>query len=261
VRNGGDVPNESDLQTPDLQTAQRSLATRAGSVYENRERLHALFRRHTRGVFSGNLRGERGALASALEALAASGRPTQHIPDGIGNGDDGVIERALDESHPRWNFPTAFFPSRRFLRRFFRSRGDFFLFALGGRLRAHLNTPLLLRNLELFADRNRLARTFASARVGVRALPADRETFAVTQTTIGLQIHEPLDILTDGAAKFAFYRDVFLDVFSDASDFVFSKLIGLLVDVDVHGGKDPPRKATANTENVSQTDFNPFVTG
>src|SRR3954471_18525026 len=50
------------------------------------------------GGLGGHLRGERRGLAGALEADGAGGGPRDHRPGRVGDGDDGVVERALDVS-------------------------------------------------------------------------------------------------------------------------------------------------------------------
>src|SRR6185295_18918872 len=52
------------------------------------------------GRLGGHLRGEGGGLALALEADVAGGRPGDHVARGVGDRDDGVVERALDVGVP-----------------------------------------------------------------------------------------------------------------------------------------------------------------
>jgi hypothetical protein len=58
--------------------------------------LHGLFG----SVVCCHLRGEGGAFPGTLEPLCAGARPGNHISLGIGNGNDGIIERCLDVSDP-----------------------------------------------------------------------------------------------------------------------------------------------------------------
>src|ERR1700734_3387662 len=51
---------------------------------------------------------------------------------------------------------------------------------------------MLLRHFLLAGDR--LGGALARARIGVRALAADRQALAVTQAAIAAQIHQPLDV-------------------------------------------------------------------
>src|SRR6185503_13774445 len=56
------------------------------------EVLHAALLRERAGAAGGHLRGEGRALARALEAVAAAGRPRQRVALAVGDGDDGVVE-------------------------------------------------------------------------------------------------------------------------------------------------------------------------
>src|SRR5439155_49262 len=53
------------------------------------------------GVAGRHLRGERRRLARALETARTGGGPGDHVPGDVGDGDDGVVERALDVDDPR----------------------------------------------------------------------------------------------------------------------------------------------------------------
>src|ERR1700685_2481681 len=51
-----------------------------------------------------------------------------------------------------------------------------------------------------------LAWTFARARIGVRALPPNRQTTPVPQSAIGAHLHQALDVHRDFLAQVAFDR-------------------------------------------------------
>src|SRR5262245_33410630 len=89
-------------------------------------------------------------------------------------------------------------PDVMFLRSFLRTRA-FFSVAISVSLqfvftRARpLGNSLALRRRDLLAG-DRLRRTLARARIGVRALTADRQALAVTQAAIAAEVHEALDV-------------------------------------------------------------------
>src|SRR5262249_17364614 len=58
--------------------------------------LEAELRRFLGGDLRGALRGERRALAAALEPDRAGRRVAQRVAVGVGDGHDGVVERRLD---------------------------------------------------------------------------------------------------------------------------------------------------------------------
>src|SRR5262249_22303568 len=76
----------------------RRLAARARTLDEHVDLLHAVVHRPAPGGLGGHLRGERGGLAGPLEADGAGRGPRDHRTRGVGDGDDGVVERALDVS-------------------------------------------------------------------------------------------------------------------------------------------------------------------
>src|SRR5690625_5033338 len=97
VRLGGDVGDGADLQASGLQGADRGLAPRAGALDEDVDLLHPVLLGLAGGGFSSHLRGVGGGFARALEADLAGGGPGDDGAGGVGDGDDGVVERRLDE--------------------------------------------------------------------------------------------------------------------------------------------------------------------
>src|SRR4029453_4339665 len=79
------VVDAADLEACGLERADRGLTARAGALDEDVDLFHAVLLRLAGGRLGGQLRGERGGLARALEADAARGRPADH---GTGRGGD-----------------------------------------------------------------------------------------------------------------------------------------------------------------------------
>src|SRR6202044_1318532 len=88
------------------------------------------------------------------------------------------------------------------------------------------------RSLLLAGDGLRLA--LAGAGVGVGALTAHRQLFAMAQAPIGAQIHQPLDVDRNFAAKVAFDHIVAVDRFADLHDFGVRELGDAPLGWDMH---------------------------
>src|SRR5688500_3800668 len=96
VGGGRDVLDGADLEADGTQRTDRGLAARARTLDEDVDLLHPVVHRTTTGSLGGHLGGERGGLARALEADGAGRGPRDHRTGRVGDGDDGVVERALD---------------------------------------------------------------------------------------------------------------------------------------------------------------------
>jgi hypothetical protein len=60
--------------------------------------LHGLFS----GILGCQLGGKRGTFTGALESLHTGTGPGNHIPGGVGNRYDGIIESRLNMNNARW---------------------------------------------------------------------------------------------------------------------------------------------------------------
>src|SRR3954453_12781650 len=80
-----------------------------------------------------------------------------------------------------------------------------------------------LKKLLLLAG-DRLGRALAGARIGMRALAADRQRAAVTQAAVGAEVHEPLDVHRDFAAQVAFNLVIAVDGLADLQHFRVGQL-------------------------------------
>src|SRR5215217_7016982 len=96
VRGGRDVLDGADLEADGTQRPDGGLTTRARALDEDVDLLHAVVHGATASGLGSHLGGEGGGLARALEADGAGRGPRDHRTGGVGDGDDGVVERALD---------------------------------------------------------------------------------------------------------------------------------------------------------------------
>src|SRR5262249_43022696 len=96
VRDRRYIADRRHREARGLQRTQRRLAARAGTRDLDLEGAHAVLHRLLGGVLRGDLRGERGRLARALEAVAARRRPCNRVALRVGDGDHRVVERRVD---------------------------------------------------------------------------------------------------------------------------------------------------------------------
>ena len=96
MRQRRDVLDGLDVQAGGLQGGDGRLAAGAGALDPHLDLLDAELRRLLGGDLGGPLGGERRALAAALEADRAGRGVAQRVAVGVGDGDDGVVERRLD---------------------------------------------------------------------------------------------------------------------------------------------------------------------
>src|SRR3546814_3375287 len=80
---------------------------------------------------------------------------------------------------------------------------------------------------------DRLGLALTSARIGVRALAANRQALAMAQAAIAGEVHQPLDVHRRVAAQVALDRVVGVERFADLQDFGVRKVL------DAAGVVDP----------------------
>src|SRR5262249_5797076 len=193
VRQRRDVLDGLDVEAGGLQRRDGRFAAGAGALDADLDLLQAELGRPLRRGLGGALGGERRALAAALEADGAGRGVAERIAVGVGDGDDGVVEGRLDVGDP----PADVAPGFAFLALGHVVRFPATAAARGGLVLA----PHLLDTL-LAGDR--LARAFARAGVGARALAADRQTAAVAQAAVAADVAQPGDVLLHLAAQRTF---------------------------------------------------------
>ena len=164
VRDGCYISDRGNREPDGLQRPQRRFPTGAWTLDLNVQGTHPVLHGLSPGILGGDLRRIGSGFARTLEALAARRRPSNCIPLGIRDGDHCVVDRGVHMRCARCDvFALAPTKARRRCRR---SCHD---------LSAAVLRP---RNLFLFpGDWPR--RTLSRPRVGVRTLPAHRETLAM----------------------------------------------------------------------------------
>src|SRR3954447_21710259 len=99
VGHRGHVLDAGDLDAGRLQRADRGLTTRSGTLDQHIDPAYAVLHGPAGGLLRRHLRRERRRLAGALEADVAGRGPREHVAVLVGDGDDRVVEGALDVRH------------------------------------------------------------------------------------------------------------------------------------------------------------------
>ena len=137
------------------------------------------------GLLGGHLSRERRALARAFEAAVAGRRPRERVSLPIRDADDRVVEGRMNVRHGVENLPFGFLAN---LSCCCRGCG-------GGRCSCHL--------LSLLEFLDAATRAFARARIGPRALAAQRQAAAMPNASVATEIHQSLDVHRDFTAQIA----------------------------------------------------------
>src|ERR1700755_1058580 len=72
---------------------------------------------------------------------------------------------------------------------------------------------------------DRLGLALAGARVGVRALAADRKAPAMAKPAVAGEVHQPLDVHRGLAAKVALDRELLVDRFADVQHLLVGEVL------------------------------------
>ena len=81
----------------------------------------------------------------------------------------------------------------------------------------------------------------------------------MTEAAIAADVHEALDAHGDLTAKIAFDLVFLVDDLADFLDIRLGELVGAEVGADVCFLKDGARRSRTDTEDVSKSNFDPFI--
>jgi len=111
-------------------------------------------------------------------------------------------------------------------------------------------------------DTDRLARTFARARVCLGALSANGQAAEMPDASIALDALKTLQVHTDFAAEVAF-NDILaiLDGMHDLGQLLFAQIFGANCRVNVGFGQNVFRITGADAVNVTQSNIDAFIRG
>jgi hypothetical protein len=113
----------------------------------------------------------------------------------------------------------------------------------------------------LLLARDGLARSFTGARIGMRALAANRQVLPMPQTAIGPHIEMAFDVHRDLTPEIAFDFAALIDGLADFDDVVIGKVIALQIKGNSRVSQDLPRGLPTDTVNIGERHFYPFGPG
>src|SRR3954454_6143136 len=240
VRRRGHVLDGADLEADRTQGPDRRLAARTRTLDEHVDLLHAVVHRPAPRGLGGHLRGERRGLAGALEADGAGRRPRDHRTGRVGDGHDGVVERALDVSL---------------------ALDDVLLLLAAHLLGARLATAWWHGLLGLLLAGDGPLGTLASTGVGLGALAADREALAVTATLVAADLDLAPDVGLDLATEVTLDLDlvVALDRVAELDQLLVAELVDPQVGAHTGLGQELLGAGTADAVDVGECDLDALV--
>jgi len=96
-------------QTSHLQGADRGFTTGTGAADQHLDLAHALLQGTASSGLGSGLCSEGSSLPSTLETTGSGGTPGDHFTGGVGDGNNGVVERALDVRNTVGHIALRFF--------------------------------------------------------------------------------------------------------------------------------------------------------
>ncbi len=153
-------------------------------------------------------------LREPFEAHLARGLPGDHVALGVGDGDNGVVERRTNVSLAHGNVLAVR--------------------ALQTRSANVLLLAICLTSLFLLLSTDLTLRALAGASISVGALAADRETLAVTEAAVAANLHQALDVLVALTAEVALNHDlVLVDIIADGVNLILGEVLNARIHVNV----------------------------
>src|SRR5438128_2913028 len=104
-------------------------------------------------------------------------------------------------------------------------------------------------------------RALAGAGVGVRALAAHGQAFAMAQAAVAAQVHQALDVQAHLAAEVTLDLVALLETLADPVDLVVGQVLGPPGRIDLGQGADLPRAGVADPVQVRERDLDLLLTG
>src|SRR6266851_4530930 len=115
--------------------------------------------------------------------------------------------------------------------------------------------PLLLLPWRLLLGDCGAPRTFASARVRMRALAPHRQAAAMPQAAIGANVHQALDVHLDSLAQVAFDFALRFKNGANAAQIVFAQIFDPGIQIHLRLDQDRRGTRSADSVNVSKADL------
>src|SRR6266540_3415723 len=256
----GHVLDGADLEADGTQRTDRGLAAGAGTLHEHVDLAHAVLHRPPAGGLGGHLGGVRRRLARALEADGAGRGPRDHRARRVGDGDDRVVERALDVrvagGHVLLLLAAHLLGAGRCAalgRHVSVTPGDLCMTGCEVSKGADGSGSLLL----LAGDR--LTTTLAAAGVGPRALTTHRQAAAVPATLVRPDLDLAADVRGHLATEVTFDLVVAFDPVTELHQLLVAQLVNALVTGDTGVRERLEGASTTHTEDVGESDLDALV--
>src|SRR5215831_12579683 len=258
VRNGRDVLDRPDLQAGRLQGPDGGLPPRAWALDEHVNLAHPVLHGPPRRGLGRHLRGERGRLARSLETDLAGRRPGDDVADRVGDGDDGVVERAPDVGVPVGDV-LAFLAA-------------YLLGGAGAALRRHLlpvrwrssvrggcagRRELLLPGLLLAG--HGLLPALAGPGVGLRALAVHGQPSPVADALVAPDLHLAPDVGLHLTAQVSFDPVGGLDPVAELDHVIIGEVVNPDVAADAGGLQRLERTGAPDSIDVRESDLKALV--
>src|SRR5262245_55015070 len=96
--------------------------------------------------------------------------------------------------------------------------------------------------------------TFPRAPVAVRALTAHRQSAAMTQSAIGADVHQTLDVHLNSLSQIAFDLALRFEHRTNPAEIVFAQIPDPRINVDIRFFQNRRRTRPANSVDVSKSD-------
>src|SRR5215203_5426477 len=238
VRYGRDVGDGAHLEAHRSERADRGLPSRAGSLDEDVDPLHAVLHRTSARGLGRHLGGIRGRLARSFEADRTGGSPSDHRARRVGDRDDGVVERRFDVG----------------------VAGDhvlLFLLAhlLGGAGAASCGSHLLC----LLLAGDGFAGALARAGIGTGALAPNGQATAMTASLVRTDLDLASNVGRDLPAQVALYLVVRLYPVTQGDQLFVGQLVNADVATDLGGFQGLQGAGFPDAVDVSQGDLEPLL--
>src|SRR5579884_582192 len=211
------------------------------------------------------LRGEGGSLARAAKTQSACARPGNNVALRIRNRYKSIVERRLNEHRPAVDNLLFLLLKSLLLgrlscccfscHRFEPSASNHRPSPQGPAARRAADSSLRLRGRLLLVGNRSLARSFPRARVGMVALPADRQVSPVAETPVGTDFNQPPDIHGDFFAQVSFHRAFFLQNVPDPVYFILRQIPYFLIWTHTSPGQKRIGASPTDAINVGQPDL------
>ena len=108
---------------------------------------------------------------------------------------------------------------------------------------------------------NCTCRTLTRTSISLRALTANGQALSVTDASIATDFHKAFNVEGYFAAKFTFYSDVVIDIFSQFRNVRFVEIFYSRIGIDARISENLFGSGQTDTVNIGKPDFHSFFSG